>query len=83
MRPYEGYDEDFDDIEEFAYDRSQALHRLVNDQRREERHRNRHRSFARDRRHRDSWDWEDDDDWDTYLDDSSFDVKEVLNRQYY
>jgi len=86
MRPYDGYSDDFDDIEGFAYDRSRSRQRLVNEARREEqreeRHRNRHRSYAKDRHHLDNWDWDDDDDWDTYLDDSSFEYSEDVNRHY-
>lgn len=82
MRPYNGYYEDFDDTEEFAYDRSQAFQKLLDECRREERHHNRHRSFSKDRHHRESWDWEDDDDWDSYLDDSNTDTYEELNSYY-
>lgn len=82
MRPYDGYSDDFDDIEGFAYDRSRSLHRLVNEARREERHRNRHRNYAKDRHHLDNWEWDDDDDWDSYLDDSNNDILEELNVRY-
>ena len=82
MRPYDGYSDDFDNIEGFVYDRSRSLQRLVNDARREERHRNRFRSSAKDRHHLDNWDWDDDDDWDSYLDDSSADLYEEPNGHY-
>ncbi len=82
MRPYNGYSDDFDDFEGFAYDGSRSSHRLVNEARHEKRHRNRFRSSAKDRRHLDNWDWDDDDDWDSYLDDSSTDFYEELNGRY-
>ena len=84
MRPYDDYSEDFDNIEEFAYDKSRSLQRLVNDARREERQRNRFRSFAKDRHHPDDWDWDDDDDgdWDSINDDSDLDFSRDLDRYY-
>ena len=82
MRPYNDYYDEFDDVEEFAYRRSQALQKLLDGHRREERHSNRHRSFSKDRHHREAWDWEDDDDWDSYLDDSSADFNNDLNSHY-
>lgn len=54
----------------------------MNEARREERHRNRHRNYTKDRQHLDNWDWDDDDDWDSYLDDSSADLYEELNGHY-
>ena len=81
MRPYDGYYEDFDDLEEFAYNRSQALHKLIDDQRREERQRNRSRSFARDHR-REAWELDDDVDWDSYVDDSCSGYFEDINGHY-
>ena len=83
MRPYNGYYKDFDDTEEFAYDRSQAFQKLLDDCRREERHRKRHRSSSKDRHHRESWDWDDDDDWDSYLDDSNTDNYEELSSHHW
>jgi hypothetical protein len=61
IRTYDDYLEDLDDAEGFAYDRSQSLHRLVKDARREERRRNRRRGLVLDRRDRDNWDWDDED----------------------
>jgi hypothetical protein len=82
MRPNNDHSDDFDDVGGFAYDRSQSLHRLVKEARREERHRNRHRGFSKDRHHRDNWDWENDADWDSYDDDSSYEFYEDLNSHY-
>jgi hypothetical protein len=81
MRPDNDNFDDFDDVEGFAYDRSQSLHGLVKEARREERHRNRHRSFSKDRHHRDGGDWEDDD-WDSYDDGSTYEYYEDLNSHY-
>ena len=86
MRTFDDYFDDIDDFEGFAYDRSQSLHRLVKDARREERHRNRHRNrhrgFSRDRHHRDNWDWENDADWDSYVDETCGEYYEDLNSHY-
>ncbi|MDJ0759391.1 MAG: hypothetical protein QNJ19_08325 [Woeseiaceae bacterium] len=81
MRPYDGNSDDFDDIEGLVYERSQTMHRLVNDARREERHRNRHRNYAKRRYHDNDWDWDDGDDWDSYLDDVSAEFYRDTNSQ--
>ena len=75
MRPYDGYSDDFDDIEGFAYDKSRSMQRLIDEARREERQRNRFRSSTKDRHHLDNWNWDDDDD-------NCIDYNEDLNRHY-
>ena len=62
MRPYDGYSDDFDDFEGFAYGRSRSLQRLAKEARREERHRTRVRSSSKTRHQLDDWDWDDDND---------------------
>lgn len=82
MRSHNGYYEEFDDTEEFAYGRSRALQRLLDDCRREERYNKQQHGPDKYRYHRDSSDWEDDDDWDSYLDDNNDDILEELNLHY-
>ena len=81
MRPYDDYDEDLDDIEEFARKRTRAFHKLVDDYRREERRRDRFRSLGK-RRHREAWEWDDDDDYDSFVDDSIIGSYGDINRHY-
>ena len=81
MRPYDYYDEDFDDTEEFASKRTRALHKLVDDYRREERRRDRFRNLGK-RHHREAWEWDDDDDYDSFVDDSGLGYNEDINRHY-
>lgn len=71
MCPYNGYYDDFEDAEELNWERSQAFQKLLNNHRREERHHDRFRELRKDRHHRNPWDWDndDDDDYDTYVDD--------------
>ena len=84
MRPYDTYPDDLDEIEGFEYDRSQSLHGLVKEARREERHRNRHRhqGFSKDPYHRDPFDWEDEDDYDSYVDEICGEYYEDFNSHY-
>jgi hypothetical protein len=66
MRPHNDYYDEFDDIDSFAFDRSWALQKLLDEHRREQRDsRESHRldHFKGRRRHAD-WDWQDEDDWD-------------------
>ncbi len=73
MRPYTGYYEDSEEVEDFSYSRSQALQKLLREHRREERirHENRQRDYNKDRKRRHEWDWDDDDDdYDSYVDDN-------------
>ena len=71
MRPYTSYNDDPAGFDDFAFDRSQALGKLLRAHRREERirHENRYRDFNKDRMHRNEWDWDDDDDYESYVDD--------------
>ena len=71
MRPYTGNYENPEEFEEYAYARSHALEKLLREHRREERirHENRHRDFNKGRTTRNEWDW-DDEDFDSYVDDS-------------
>ncbi len=82
MRPYTDYYEDPDEIEEFAYAKSQALQKLLEGLRREERHQTHHRGFQKKRYQREPWDADYNDDWDSYLDDSSADVFDQLIGRY-
>jgi len=68
MRPYNGYNEDYDDTDEFAFRRSQAFQKLLDDHRRENcfRHENRRRDYNKDRMHLDDSDWGDLFDDDSY-----------------
>lgn len=60
MRPrIDNYD-DFDEVEDFAFERSQALQKLLDEYRREERS-SHHLEKLRGRRHSDSSDWEEED----------------------
>ena len=68
MRPHNDIYEEFDDAEEFASRRSRAFRRLQDELRREERQRIHHRSFDKDRRHRNDWNWDDDDGGNPYVD---------------
>lgn len=61
----ENYD-DLDDIDDFSFERSPVLRRLLDDYRRDEhsdRVRHHHENF-RNRRHQVDWDWGDFEDWD-------------------
>ena len=73
MRPYtSNYDDDSMAFDDFAYDRSQALGKLLRAHRREERtrHENRNHGFNKGRIHHNEWDWDDDDDdYESYVDD--------------
>jgi len=82
MRTFDDYFDDIDDFEGFAYDRSQSLHRLVKEARREERHRKRHRGYSKDGHHRANWDWKNDADWDSYVDETCGEYYEDLNSHY-
>ena len=83
MRPYDGYYEDFDELEEFSYKKSQALQKLLDAHRREERQRNHQRDFYKPRHQKDEWDLDDDDDdWESYIDDTCGEYSEDL-RDYY
>ena len=75
MRLQDRYFDDLDDFEDyndagsFSYERSAAFNRLLDEHRREER-KHRHRNFDQTRRlKREPWYWDDDDDFDAYLDD--------------
>lgn len=65
MRPYNGYYDDLDDIDDFAFVRSQAFQKMLDDYHREEhdRHANQQLGHFKGRRHHVDWNWEDDDDW--------------------
>ena len=72
MQPNFGYYEDFEDAEELAWGRSQAFQKLLDNHRREERHRKRNQEFEKGSHHRQDWDWDDDDDdydYEPYVDD--------------
>ena len=66
MRPYNDYYDELDDIDEFAFERSRAFQKMLDDYRREERnnHDNHHLDHFKGRRRHINWNWEDDDDWD-------------------
>jgi arginine utilization protein RocB len=66
MRPYNDSYEDFDDFNDFAFEKSQAMRKLLDEYRREDRDSRRdHRlSNLKYKRDRSDWDWEDFDDWD-------------------
>ena len=73
MRPYtSSHDYDSVGLDDFAYDRTQALGKLLRAHRREERmrHENRNQDFIKGRVHHNEWDWDDDDDdYESYVDD--------------
>ena len=71
MRPFTGYYDDPTGSDDFAYDRSQALGKLLRAHRREERirHETRDRDFNKDRIHHKEWDWDDDDAYESFVDD--------------
>ena len=82
MRPDEEYFEDLDFIDEFAYGKSRALRKLLEEHRREER-REAHQRSPRKKRHQpESWDWDDEDDYDSYVDDNFGQYHEDRNGGY-
>ncbi len=66
MRPYNDYYDELDEIDDFSFERSQALRKLLDDYRRDERngHMNHHLTQFKGRRNHVNWNWEDEDDWD-------------------
>ena len=66
MRPYNDYFDELDDIDDFAFERSQAFQKMLDNYRRVERndHYSRHLDHLKGRRKPVNWDWLDDDDWD-------------------
>ena len=82
MRPHEEYFEDLDSIDDFAFGKSRALRKLLEGHRREERREAHHRGPRKKRYERESWDWEDDDDYDSYVDDNYGQYHEDRNRGY-
>ena len=83
MRPYNGYYEDFDEFEELSYARSQALHKLLEGHRRDERQREHHRDYYKPRHQREEWELDDDDnDWDSYIDDICDEYSEDSSDRY-
>ena len=84
MRPDTGYYDDPDGFEDFAYQRSQALGKLLRAHRREERirHENRYHDLNKDSMHREQWDWDDDNDSDLYVDDTCSDYNEDFTERY-
>ncbi len=61
--------EDYDDAGSFSFERSAAFNRLLDEHRRDK-GKNQHRNFDQARRFkREEWYWDDDDDFDGYLDD--------------
>ena len=82
MRPYNGYYEECDDSEDFVYGRSQALSKLLDGHRREERHKNCYRKAEKDkaekdRHRRDTWSW--DSDGQPYVDGTCSHYSENMN----
>jgi len=65
MRQYNDIYEDLDDFDDFAFEKSQAFHKLLDEYRREERssHRDHRFSNLKHRGDHSDWDWEDYDDW--------------------
>ncbi|RZV34130.1 MAG: hypothetical protein EX272_13375 [Chromatiales bacterium] len=65
MRPHNDLYEDFDDFEDFAFEKSRAFHKLLDDYRREEHrsHRDHRNSNLKHRWDQVDWDWDDEDDW--------------------
>ena len=65
MRPYNDSYEDSDDFDDFAFEKSQAFRKLLDEYRREERdnHRDHRFSNLKHKRNYSDWDWEDYDDW--------------------
>ena len=65
MRPYNDYYDELDDIDDFAFERSRAFQKLLDNYRREERdhHRNHDIDQFKSRRRPDNWDWDEDDGW--------------------
>ena len=62
MRPrIDNYD-DFDDANYLSFERSQALQKLLDEFRREERD-SHHLENLKGRRHRANWSWDEDEDW--------------------
>jgi 16S rRNA C1402 (ribose-2'-O) methylase RsmI len=66
MRPYDDYDDELDEIDAFAGERTRALQKLLDEYRQEERRNraNNHLGHFKSRRHNVNWNWEDEDDWD-------------------
>lgn len=83
MRSFDGYYEDFDEFEQLPYQRSQALHKLIEAHRREERQRSHYRDVHKSRHQKDDWDLDDDDDdWDSYIDDTCDEYSEDFRDHY-
>jgi len=66
MRPYDDYDDELDEVDAFAIERTRVLKKLLDERRREKR-RNRENHILdhlKGRRHHVNRYWEDEDDWD-------------------
>ena len=81
MRPYSDYPEEHEGFDDFSFDRTQALGKLIRAHRREERirHENQDRDFNKGRIHHNEWDWDDDDDYESYVDDDFSEYYENRN----
>ena len=66
MRPYDDYDDELDEIDVFAIERTRALQKLLDEHRREQRRNreNHHLDHFTGKRSHINWSWEDEDDWD-------------------
>ena len=81
MRPYYPGNDEFDDLEEIAYSRSQNRRDILEQHRREERHRKQVHSLDKGSPYRGAWDWSDAD-RDYCVDDSCTEYFEDVSRIY-
>ena len=84
MRPHNDFFEDFNDIEEFAYDRTRALRRLRDEHHREDRagNQNHRRNQFKGRRNHVGWNWDANEELNSYVDDNCKEYYEDSNGRY-